>query len=536
MLKCPKCSGMLIYDIATEGMRCSSCGRLYPDEELSGLKREAYIQRKVGNLMIEVDGNEGLIPAEDRGIPVTLYGCPACGRQMIADRGQTIIGCSFCGSRKELIPQDSAIHIPKRIIPFAVTEEECRKRYNSYIRTRIYRPFNVVQQEKNGGFRPIYMPFRSYDFEREGRFAFSGKTRERGEPGTIIVTRYLVHGKMRGRLTDISVPANEVMSNRVATRILPFKEDEAIPFDERFLQGYCACPETIDDRETVRIAKKLETEIVLAQAKESFHDIGLIPETARKQLLGQEKAGAEPKEEVRLYPVWAMPFKLGKRVSYAMVNGQTGEAAADVPVSRTKLFTYTAVTAIPLFMLFYLLLSTAMPSYLYFGTAVASLVIAKIFAAEVRDVYLKRVGYLLNSVVHQVADVLTYAVMAFGALLFLGYGAFVYNGALTDYYVLIPVTCVTAAVLTGYRFWEIYYRFTAITDFSFILPAAILTGTSVFSALFFLLNMDNSVIAYFVAAVLALGTAFAVMYMIEVHNMLETVGVKPVSAEGGGNA
>ena len=55
--------------------------------------------------------------------------------------------------------------------------------------------------------------------------------------------------------------------------------------------------------------------------------------------------------ESAMFPVWFLSYRKGDRVAYAVVNGQTGKAAADLPVDRRKYVIGSLLLAIPLFLI-----------------------------------------------------------------------------------------------------------------------------------------------------------------------------------------
>ena len=50
-----------------------------------------------------------------------------------------------------------------------------------------------------------------------------------------------------------------------------------------------------------------------------------------------------------MLPVWFLSYRNGGRVSYAVVNGQTGKAAADLPVDKKRYLFGSLLLAVPLF-------------------------------------------------------------------------------------------------------------------------------------------------------------------------------------------
>ncbi|MBO4696797.1 MAG: hypothetical protein J5643_05910 [Lachnospiraceae bacterium] len=536
MLKCPKCSGKLVYDIASKGMLCSACGQLYVGRELEGFKHEARMQKKLEDLMIEIQGAEGLIPAEDRGIKVFIYTCPDCGREIVSDSAEELKGCSFCGSPKQLQGRDSAIHRPSGIIPFKITKEECMKRYNKFVRRHIYRPSGLIRKDHKDGFRPIYMPFRSYSFAREGRFTFKGVTRTEGEQNAVITTYYTVLGKLKSNFTGLTTPGTEVMYNLVAEQIEPFHDEEAIPFEENYLAGFYAAMENYDQIAARQKMAKYEPELILREARGVFADVGLNESHARKQLIGQEQSNVSAEEQVHLTPVWYMPYRMGDRISYAMVNGQTGKVAADLPVSKWKVLFYSLIAAVPLFFLFRLTGKTT-PSFVFFLISLAAMIMSWVYSTETRDTYRKQVGYLIPSVFQKPVDIASWCVAGLGAVLLFTYGHPEWFVPLSGYSagtvsaVLRIIVCLLSSGLVTYRFWEVLDRYTAVSDLQYTKPNIICVVISWLATVLYCLNLPKSIVFYILAYAAAAYLVIAEIYLIDTHNSINTTKIKPVKKE-----
>ena len=59
-------------------------------------------------------------------------------------------------------------------------------------------------------------------------------------------------------------------------------------------------------------------------------------------------------KELVMFPVWFLTYRDKDRVSYVVINGQTGKAAGDIPVDVNRYFMGSVLLALPLFGLLHL--------------------------------------------------------------------------------------------------------------------------------------------------------------------------------------
>ena len=76
-----------------------------------------------------------------------------------------------------------------------------------------------------------------------------------------------------------------------------------------------------------------------------------------------------------MLPVWFLSYRNGDRVSYAVVNGQTGKAAADLPVDMKRYLAGSGALAVPLFFLLNLFLTITPGKILWIAALLAFLCI-----------------------------------------------------------------------------------------------------------------------------------------------------------------
>lgn len=113
---CKNCGASTGFDIVRQTYACASCGALTGIQETKeAVFRWRTLQKQ----------SHAVNPA---GLTLEEYSCPACGAQIVFERGEASETCDFCGSkliRKELT---EAERMPELIIPFFITPEEARKR------------------------------------------------------------------------------------------------------------------------------------------------------------------------------------------------------------------------------------------------------------------------------------------------------------------------------------------------------------------------------------------------------------------------
>ena len=140
---CPSCGGGLRYDIYSRKMKCDRCGSLTDLEKLPPEKAEETMQ-------------------------VTEYHCPQCGAAVYSTDTEITSFCSFCGSDVVLTGKMGRTRRPAYIVPFRVTREDCEAAYRQHLKKYLLAPKALKTAETLSHFRPVYVPFWSYQVDAEG--------------------------------------------------------------------------------------------------------------------------------------------------------------------------------------------------------------------------------------------------------------------------------------------------------------------------------------------------------------------------------
>lgn len=326
MYECPNCSSNLKYDISRKALFCEHCDTCL----------DPYSFHK------ESDAEESV------SFGVTIFTCPQCGGELMTDDTTAATFCSFCGCSTILDSRVSMEKCPDYIIPFSLDEETCKKSYKKMMRRAIFAPKELSNPEHIKKFRGIYMPYWVYSFVRQGQVTFDGQRKKR--KGDYIHTKhYDIHCDVDMEYKGLAYDASSTFYDSLSNAIAPFHTDKGQPFHPSFLSGFYADTGDIDERLYREDAQNVAWEDAIRKIRKTsiFFSYEKPSDTSLK------KALYFPKNEARqgLFPVWFLSYKKEDRVAYAVINGQTGLAAADLPVDKKKYLLGSVLLAAPLFLL-----------------------------------------------------------------------------------------------------------------------------------------------------------------------------------------
>lgn len=333
MYECPNCAGNLKFDIVRQQLYCEYCG--------TQVDPYSFYQ--------ETDALETELPSGE--YEATVFICPQCGGEIISEDTTAATFCSFCGGSAILDSRIRKERRPAYIIPFTKTKEDCRAAYRKMLRRAVFAPKELKDEALIEKFRGIYMPYWVYSFEKRGAITFPGaKSFRRGN--YLITNHYRLDCEVEEAYKGLAYDASSTFSDSLSSAIAPFDLKQQKPFAPSFLSGFYA--DTSD----------VERYVYLQEAEEMvIQDAGqylLKNPVCRKYHAGQGgqwyafRNALRPSDrtaELAMLPVWFLSCRNGGRVSYAVVNGQTGKAAADLPVDRNRYLAGSFLLAIPLFFL-----------------------------------------------------------------------------------------------------------------------------------------------------------------------------------------
>ncbi len=531
MYQCSNCNANLKFSIELQTMLCDHCGTTM----------DPYAVEDKGAAM------ESVVTEEE--FEVTVFSCPQCGGELLSYEDTAATFCSYCGGSTILSSRISKEKRPQHIIPFQKTKEQCKEAYAKMIKRSFFVPKEMRDDTYISKFRSIYMPYWMYTFERNGPVVFKGvkhKYYDNVKYTDVYKIETEVEAEYKGLVYDASSAFSDALSNAIA----PYEWWGAKPFTPAYLSGFYADIGDVSPELYEEEARKIAKDDMCRRLRQD----PVCQEYEVSELLEDVMLNQEPKVELAMLPVWFLSFRKRDRVSYAVVNGQTGEVAGDLPIDKKSLFKWSCLWAIPVALLFILFLSVRASTFLVMTVALA-MICCIISCSQKREIRAKE-NYQDDKgkwypvtpgkvwrIRISLGDEVIYVIAAIGvALLMFGvYLVFAPYLSLTDtngeavgdlvgvaFYLLLPIIYAilpkgtiktkNTANLTWSDFWDTLKK----------------TGVGIAVSLFVLLLHPVYTWLYYAVALLTMGLiTWDIMDIIDRHNLLVTREIPQFRRRGG---
>jgi len=326
MFTCKNCGGNIRYNIKEKKLICNMCGSAFEPEEV-----------KKDDDSVDYDFFE-----------TCVFTCPQCGARIMCDDDDATGFCSYCASSVILTSRICRKKKADYIIPFEKTKEECIANINKITKRAFFAPKELRDTNVLDKIRAIYVPYWFYEADQEAIFKVSANE-VYGDANMRFTTIYDVTGKIKGEYEGICRDGSSKFSDDLQQKIAPFYISEKKKFYPSYLSGFYAdipdIPAKVYKSEVERIANDTAVKILEGEAvKGDYKDVKLY--ISNNEASKQFNTFVSAKRA--LFPVWFVSFKNKNKVAYVTVNGQTGAAYTDFPISIRK---YLSATFIMMFLI-----------------------------------------------------------------------------------------------------------------------------------------------------------------------------------------
>ena len=317
MIKCPNCTGELKFNPTDKVIKCEYCGTIWNPSVLKEKVKFATKKETTENVVHET-------------LDANTYSCTQCGAELLTFDETAVTFCSYCGSQAIIKDKMVKINKPDFVIPFSKNKEECINEYKKKISKSLFVPEYMKEDVIVQKFRGIYMPYGIYNLEHTGASHNSGRKYAYRRGDYVYYNTYDIIADVDAHCYGISYDLSSDFYDRFS-HSTPHDFREAKPFDPNYLLGYYADALDVDssvyDQKACKIIEE-DSKKVLKRRRE-YSSFGC----------------SEPKinfsvtdRKVGMFPVYFLSVKDKKndKVHYAIVNGQTGKVAADLPIDFLK--------------------------------------------------------------------------------------------------------------------------------------------------------------------------------------------------------
>jgi len=407
--KCPRCGGTMKFDEESGRVRCEYCGTQMSAEEYDAETSAGAAQETVLHAADEPDPGtnaaDGAEPAletsEDHVLPddqatqmdVVVYTCKSCGAELVSLENEIVSFCSYCGNESMLEGKLTRADMPRLVIPFSVSREECARRFREEMKTKPFVPRIYRTGDFENEFRGIYVPFWVYEvhFPRDVNVKATYEYTE----GEYDCTESIdVHLNVGGRFEGVPQDASSQLNDEITQELMPFDVSKARPFSKAYLSGYYADRADVPPSVYERDAKIRAIDSVIEDANRRLPRGTITSMTDEAKLIRFKPTVTS---YAALFPVWFLTRKWNGRVCYAVVNGESGKVHTDLPVDLRSYLIGSLLLALPIFGLMCLLLTVTAKAALGLCTAgmlaALGLFIYEIMQAGHREYHVGDKGY-----------------------------------------------------------------------------------------------------------------------------------------------
>lgn len=336
MYACPTCGAGLVFDPKSQKLLCLSCRNKFEPENIEKMRLDQAkeVQNNVETKIENENENE---------YEAISYKCSHCGAELVTTDETITTFCSFCRTGTMLDRKIVKKRKPDYIIPFKITKEECEEIYINKIQNSIFAPREMIEEQEVKKIRGIYMPYWIYSYEKNSADKTKGSKYSHRSGDYEYYDDYDLTTNVEAKCKGMSHDATSNFYDRLSESIAPYSTKEKKAFSPAYLSGYYADNEDVDSEAYSDEYKKIA----------SMH---------LSSILGREKEyrkyNAKPNiiidngtAELALFPVYflATKNKSNDRISYAVINGQTGKIAADIPIDIKKYVIWTALISLIMF-------------------------------------------------------------------------------------------------------------------------------------------------------------------------------------------
>ena len=320
--QCPNCNGTLIYQPDQRLFVCEYCQSSFSDSEL------IHPSRPPGQNAESVH-----TPSRNAGMPG--YTCPNCGAGVVCDDTAATAYCYYCKSPVVLEQRVSGAMEPEKIVPFSIGKEKAAAQFRKLLRSKWFAPSKFHSKSQFESLTGVYLPHWVSDCDVAGRIVADAnqfRTWRSGDTEFTEISTCRLFREGNAQISGLCRLASSKVDQALVEAVGPFDMAQGQPFSPAYLSGFQAQIRDLEFgvlRPELEQRAKDELEQRLAESCSS-HGALTRRETALSVL--------SLRGRYMLLPVWLLTCRKGSKIYRFAINGQTGKACGEVPLSRWKLF------------------------------------------------------------------------------------------------------------------------------------------------------------------------------------------------------
>jgi DNA-directed RNA polymerase subunit RPC12/RpoP len=331
LFPCPGCNSQLYFNAQQQQLTCEHCGTKVAIDKATNLVKE-------NNFRQQLNG------AADTTVTVEqqVYKCNRCSSQSVYTTETPTFICSFCNYEAvNPVAYKTRIIQPSGMIPFIIDRQQSVSIFKTWLGKGWWAPNDLQEFARHDALHGIYLPFWTYDAQTNSKWSgyggrhyytteyytdSQGKRQSRQVQHTEWIHR---SGTYEHFFDDILIGGATELSQNEYESIFPYRLEELVNFDPRYLSGWKADVYDIAVHEGYEKAEVMMNNFIY----QACADLCRI-DTYRD--LDVQTAYSNQTYKHVLLPLWLCSYVYKKKTYHFLINGQTGRIHGKKPVSAIK--------------------------------------------------------------------------------------------------------------------------------------------------------------------------------------------------------
>lgn len=308
IFKCKNCGGNVVYSPEKRGMFCPYC------ESEGSEERKDY-----------TDGETVV--------------CPNCGGELNVEEHTSATQCPYCDNYLIFNSRVEGAYLPKLIIPFRMGKETCKESIREKFKKCLFAPTDFLSEVRMGSIKGTYVPYWFYDYDVNCDFQGEGtkvRSWRSGDTQYTETSYYDIRRNMDINFRKIPVDASVQMPDDVMDLMEPFDYSQLEEFRPEYMSGFFGEKYNMTSDLVESRAKQKMNEDAEKLIKESYAGYSSV------RIMQDNRQTGDSDVSYGLLPVWSYSYQYKGQDYPLYVNGQTGKIVGKAPVSKGKVWAYTA--------------------------------------------------------------------------------------------------------------------------------------------------------------------------------------------------
>lgn len=265
--------------------------------------------------------------------------CKNCGAQLTVDPQAITLRCAFCDSEFVIeipeTPEQKKQREDAAIILFKTEQRDAQEIFSKWIKKGLFKPRDLLlkfhQTESNRVYIPCFQVKAEAETDWQGQDKIQIREASDGAPAEYAYRDR--SGSHRDNYTDY-ITASRGLSQEEADWILPFDDNEAVPYNADLMRGTQA-EKPYKTRENAE--QDARTRITEKERDACSRKV--------TRLLHSDTRISGLKSRLFMLPVWILVYLYAGKAFRVIINGQTGKIRGKKPVSRIKVLIALLIVA-----------------------------------------------------------------------------------------------------------------------------------------------------------------------------------------------